>query len=186
MAPLMTKYRSYLSLVAVVVTLLLNSGCSAPEQLSYSEKMKRQVAYYSSLSEEEQIKAVKEYWWRVGYIENPSYRVQKTALDISPHAIESIHNPTKEIQIMAVRKIMKDGSFNIILTKLISSFSEEAQIEAVKHNPQIIQFIPYPSPKVQLAAVKMNPYVIKNIINATDEAKKEAIRLNPRVEKYLR
>lgn len=186
MASLAIRNRYYFIFGVLLISLLLISGCSSPKQLSYSEKMQRQIEYYSSLSEAEQIKAVKEYWWRVGFIKNPSYRVQKTALDISPHAIENIHNPTKEIQVMAVRKIMKDGSFNIALTKLINSFSEEAQIEAVKHNPQIIQFIPYPSPRVQLAAVKMNPYVIKNIINATDEAKQEAIRLNPRVEKYLR
>jgi len=179
--------RRVCSLILVTLFIvLLNSGCSSPKQLSYSEKMQRQIQHYSSLTEEEQIKAVKEYWWRIEFIKNPSYRVQKTALDISSHAIEDIHNPTKEIQILAVRKIMKDGSFNIALTKLIKSFSEEAQIEAVKHNPQIIQFIPYPSPKVQLAAVKENPFVIKNIINATDEAKQEAVKLNPRVAKFLR
>ena len=166
--------------------LLLSAGCSSSKKLSYSEKMKRQRAYYSSLSEEEQIKAVKEHWWRIAFIENPSYHVQKTALDISINAIEDIDHPTKEIQVLAVRKIMKDGSFNTALSKLISSYSEEAQIEAVTLNPQIIQYIPYPSPAVQLAAVKQNPFVVKNIINATDEAKKEALRLNPRVAKYLR
>ena len=184
MAYLSTK--NIWSLIFVTLfTVLSNSGCSSPKQLSYSEKMQRQIQHYSSLSEEEQIKAVEEYWWRVGFIKNPSYRVQKAALDKSPHAIEDIHNPTKEIQVLAVRKIMKDGSFNIALTKLIKSFSEEAQIEAVKHNPQIIQYIAYPSPKVQLAAVRKNPFVIKNIINATDEAKQEAIKLNPRVAKFL-
>ncbi|QOP45592.1 hypothetical protein [Sulfurimonas paralvinellae] len=183
MAHLIMKYG--LS-IGIGLLLLLNSGCSSPKQLSFSEKLQQQKIYYSSLSEEEQIKAVKEQWWRIGFIKNPTYRVQKTALDISPHAIEDIDHPTKEIQILAVRKIMKDGSFNTALTKLINSFSEEAQIEAVKHNPQIIQYIPYPSPKVQLAAVKVNPFVVKNIINATDEAKQEAVKLNPRVAKFLR
>jgi hypothetical protein len=182
MAHLMMRYTLAFG---VGVLLLLNAGCSSPKQISYSEKMKRQRAYYSSLSEKEQIKAVKEYWWRIAFIKNPSYRVQKTALDISANAIEDIDHPTKEIQVQAVRKIMKDGSFNTALSKLINSFSEEAQIEAVTLNPQIIQYIPYPSPAVQLAAVKKNPFVVKNIINATDEAKKEALRLNPRVAKYL-
>jgi len=183
MAHLMMKYGLT---VGIGILLLLNSACSSPQKLSYSEKMKRQRAYYSSLSEEEQVKAVKEYWWRIAFIKNPSYRVQKTALDISPNAIEDIDHPTKEIQILAVHKIMKDGSYNTALSKLINSFSEEAQIEAVILNPQIIQYIPYPSSAVQLTAVRKNPYVIKNIINATDEAKKEAVRLNPRVAKYLR
>jgi len=186
MASLIMKNRYNFIFALLIIVFFLSNGCSSPKQLSYSEKMQRQIEHYSSLSEEEQIKAVKEYWWRIAFIKNPSFRVQKTALDISPKAIEDIDHPTKEIQIMAVRKIMKDGSFNIALTKLINSFSEEAQIEAVKHNPQIIQFIPYPSPKVQLAAVKQNPFVIKNIINATDEAKKEAVKLNPRVAKFLR
>ena len=181
----MIRNRYNVTFAALLISLVLSSGCSSYKKLSYSEKMQRQIEHYSSLSEEEQIKAVKEYWWRIAFIKNPSYRVQKTALDISPKAIEDIDHPTKEIQIMAVRKIMKDGSFNIALTKLINSFSEEAQIEAVKHNPQIIQFIPYPSPKVQLAAVRKNPFVVKNIINATDEAKQEAIKLNPRVAKFL-
>jgi len=186
MASLAIKKKSNYAWAAVFIVLLLGSGCSAPKELSYPEKMKLKVEYYSSLPEDEQIKAVKEYWWRIGFIKNPSYRVQKTALDISPDAIQDIDHPTKEIQIMAVRKIMKDGSFNRMLTKLINSFSDEAQIEAVKLNPQIIQFIPYPSPQVQLAAVRKNPFVVKNIINATDEAKAEAVKLNPRVAKFLR
>ncbi len=180
MAPLIKLFP-----IALLIT-LFSVGCTQQKNLSYSEQIKQKTIYYSSLSEPEQIKAVEEYWWKVQFIENPSYKVQKAALETSPRAIEEIKNPTTEIQILSVQKIMKDGGYNIALTKLINTFSEEAQIEAVKHNPQIIQFIPYPSNKVQLEAVKINPFVVKNIINATEEAKQEAIKRNPRVKKFLR
>lgn len=179
MAPLINSF-------AIALLLLFSTGCTQQKNLSYSEQIEQKTKYYSSLSEEEQIKAVTEYWWKVQFIQNPSYNVQKAALENSARAIEEIKNPTTEIQVLAVDKIMKDGSFNIALTKLINTFDEEAQIAAVKHNPQIIQFIPYPSDKVQLEAVKVNPFVIKNIINATEEAKQEAIKRNPRVAKFLR
>jgi hypothetical protein len=180
MAPLINFF-----ITALLLT-LFSTGCTQQKNLSYSEQIEQKTKYYSSLSEEEQIKAVTEYWWKVQFIEKPSYNVQKAAIETSPRAIEEIQNPTTEIQVLAVDKIMKDGSFNIALTKLINTFDEEAQIAAVKHNPQIIQFIPYPSDKVQLEAVKVNPFVVKNIINATEEAKKEAVKRNPRVAKFLR
>lgn len=180
MAPLIHLF------TAALLLTLFSSGCTQQKNLSYSQQIEQKTKYYSSLSEEEQIKAVTEYWWKVQFIQAPSYNVQKAALESSPRAIEEIKNPTKEIQVLAVHKIMKDGSFNIALTKLISTFDEEAQIAAVKHNPQIIQFIPYPSNKVQVEAVKVNPFVVKNIINATEEAKQEAIKRNPRVAKFLR
>lgn len=173
------------SFAIVLLLSLLATGCTQQKHLSYSEQIAQKTIYYSSLSEEEQIKAVKQYWWKVQFIKNPSYNVQKAAIESSPRAIEEIKNPTTEIQVLAVDKIMKEGSFNIALTKLINGFDEEAQIAAVKHNPQIIQFIPYPSNKVQLEAVKINPFVVKNIINATEEAKKEAVKRNPRVAKFL-
>lgn len=180
MAPLINFF------AAALLLTLFSTGCTQQKHLSYSEQIEQKTKYYSSLSEQQQIKAVTEYWWKVQFIEAPSYNVQKAAIETSPRAIEEIQNPTKEIQVLAVNKIMKDGSFNIALTKLINTFDEEAQIAAVKHNPQIIQFIPYPSDKVQLEAVKVNPFVVKNIINATEEAKKEAVKRNPRVAKYLR
>lgn len=172
----------------LIIFLLLVVGCSPKrEHLTYAEQMKQKKALYNAMSKTKQIEAVKAHWWRIAFIDNPSYAVQKVAMDHSNGAaLGEIKNPTKEIELQAVRQIMKDGSFNILLTKKISSFSEEAQIEAVKINPQIIKFIPYPSPKVQLEAVKKNPYVVKNIINATEEAKQEAIRLNPRVKRFLR
>jgi len=175
----------FFSLTAITL-LILFSGCAQKKNLSYSEQIKERTKYYSSLSEEEQIKAVTEYWWKVQFLNAPSYNVQKAAIESSPRAIEKIKNPTKEIQILAINKIMKDGSFNIALTKLIENFDEEAQIVAIKHNPQIIKFITYPSEKVQLEAVKINPFVIKNIINATPKAKEEAVKRNPRVAKFLR
>ncbi len=189
MASLINSTYHYKRLYFLAITLLITllySGCTQQKNLSFSEQIKQKTKHYSSLNEEEQIKAVTEYWWKIQFIKAPSYNVQKAALETSPRAIEEIDNPTKEIQILAVKKIMKDGSFNRALTKLINTFNEEAQIEAVKHNPQIIQFIPYPSNKVQLEAVKINPFVVKNIINATEEAKKEAIKRNPRVAKFLR
>ncbi|MEN4046678.1 MULTISPECIES: hypothetical protein [Sulfurimonas] len=181
MAPLM-KFFTFSALALFV----LLTGCAQPKNLSYAQQIKERTKYYSSLSEEEQIKAVTQYWWKIQFIKAPSYKVQKAALETSPRAIEEIENPTKEIQILAVNKIMKNGSFNIALTKLIESFDEEAQIVAVRHNPQIIKFITYPSEKVQLEAVKLNPFVIKNIINATQKAKQEAVKRNPRVAKFLR
>lgn len=170
----------------VVLLFVFTTGCAQREHLSYAEQMEKKRAYYNGLTQEQQIKAVKEQWWRIAFITNPSYEVQKVAMDVSGGtALGEIKKPTKEIQIQAVHQIMKDGSFNIEITKRISSFDDEAQIEAVKLNPQIIKFIPYPSPEVQLEAVKRNPFVIKNIINATEEAKKEAIKRNPKVAHYL-
>lgn len=172
--------------LTTIIFAILFSGCAQKKNLSYSEQIKERTQYYSSLSEAEQIKAVTQHWWKVQFINTPSYNVQKAAIESSPRAIEEIKNPTKEIQILAINKIMKDGSFNIALTKLIEKFDEEAQIVAIKHNPQIIKFITYPSEKVQLEAVKINPFVIKNIINATPKAKQEALKYNPRVAKFLR
>ena len=160
--------------------------CAQKKTLSYSEQIKEKTKYYSSLSEAEQIKAVTNYWWKIQFINTLSYNVQRATIESSPRAIEEIKNPTKEIQILAINKIMKDSSFNIALTKLIKKFDEEVQIVAIKHNPQIIKFITYPSEKVQLEAVKINPFVIKNIINATPKAKQETLKHNPKVVKFLR
>jgi len=183
----MASLMKFFTIVSItLLVLFFNTGCTQQKNLSYSQQMKERIKHYSSLSEQEQIKAVTQYWWKIQFIDSPSYNVQKAAIESSPNAIEDIKNPTKKIQILAINKIMKDGSFNIALSKLIKTFDEEAQIVAVRHNPQIIKFITYPSEKVQLEAIKINPFVIKNIINATEKAKKEAIKRNPRVAKFLR
>ncbi len=174
-------------LLLPLALMLLSSGCTSPKKrLSYAEQMKLKKEQYSAMSEEEQIAAIQEQWWRIQFIDKPSLKVQETAIAISPSAIEQIQNPSTQVQIMAIDGIMKEGSFNKALTKLINDFSDDAQIAAIKHNVQIIKFITYPSPRVQLEAVKINPFVVKNIINATEEAKQEAIRRNPKVKKYLR
>ena len=90
-------------------------------------------------TEEEQLKAVKEYGFSIQYIDNPSEKVQLEAVRQNGLAIRYIHNP-----------------------------SEAAQLEAIKNNEYSIEFIHNPSEKVQLEIVRQDGFAIKNIHNPSE------------------
>lgn len=166
-------------------SIVVLTACTEPEHLTYAQKYQRLCKQYDAMSEQEQIDAVKKFAWRIKFISDPSPAVQEAAVYKDPNVLVDIKNPTVDVQLYSIKKIMKDGSFTIELTKILSRLDEKAQIEAVRLNPQIVKFIPYPSPAVQLEAVKRNPYLAKHIHKLTQEAKKEAIIQSPRMKRFF-
>jgi hypothetical protein len=77
--------------------------------------------------------------------------------------IQSIHNPCKEAQILAVKK-------NYDNIALIRDPCEEAQLEAVKQCGMVIQSIHNPSTEVQLAAIEESDWAIQHIPEPCREA----------------
>ena len=166
------------------MALLVGCGGEAKPE-NWSEKYKKVQNKYSDMSEEEQLKALKKDWQYIHFMKHPSKRVQLAALEINPEAIADIDKPCHEAQMMAVEKLIDGESYSMTLARLLDKFDEKAQIAAVSKAPQIIKYIPYPSPKVQLAAIRKNPWVARTINNLTPQAKAEAIRLQPKLKEFL-
>ncbi len=138
------------------------------------------------MSEEEQLKAVSKHWQYVDFIQNPSPKVQKAAVEGNADAIQYIKHPTKEVQRIVIDKLITGDGFTILIAKYINRFDEDVQAEAVAKAPEIIRHIPYPAPNVQLSAIRKNPWVAKSINNLTPQAKKEAISLEPKLKEFLK
>ncbi len=178
----MALVKAFASIVAVA--LFVGCGGDAKPE-NWQEKYKKVQSKYSNMSEEEQIEALHRDWQYIHFMKNPSIRVQLTALEIHPEAIADIDKPSHEAQMMAVEKLIDGESYSMTLARELDKFDEEAQIAAVSKAPQIIKYIPYPSPKVQMAAIKKNPWVARNINNITPEAKAAAIQLQPKLKGML-
>jgi len=171
-----------------ILLLLILTACSThhKKELTHREAFELEVKKFGAMPEEKQIEQVREQWWRLAFIREQTPKVQMAALDGSNNAICEVKNPNSDVQLYTIKRVMADGTYNMELSKVIRDFDERAQIEAVRRNAQIMQFIPYPSPALQLEAVKQNPYLATHIHNLTPEARAEAIKRNPRVEKFLK
>ena len=177
---------AFVKISLVLCTALLMAGCGGePKPENWSEKYKKVQNKYTNMSEEEQLAALKRDWQYVHFMKNPSKRVQLAALQINPEAIADIDKPCHEAQMMAVEKLIDGQSYSMTLARLLDKFDEEAQIAAVSKAPQIIKYIPYPSPKVQLAAIRKNPWVARSINNLAPKAKAEALKLQPKLKSML-
>jgi len=74
-------------------------------------------------SEEEQIKAVSvNPYYNIRFIDNPSERVQLVAVKTIGYLIEYIKNPTKDVLITALLKILNDGNIKFV-EKLMKKYS---------------------------------------------------------------
>ena len=104
----------------------------------------------NQLLEEEQICKIKERWYNMKYITNPSEKVQLEFVKKYPLNI------------------------NLIIEKGIIP-SEQVQLEAVKQNGNAIQYIINPSEQIKLEAVKNNGYAIQYITNPSEQIKLEFI-----------
>jgi hypothetical protein len=65
---------------------------------------------YLQLNEEEQLKLINEFYFKIIYIEYPSEKVQLEAIRISPLSLKYINNPTKKVELFAVNR-MFDRNF---------------------------------------------------------------------------
>jgi len=175
-----------IKLYTALLSATLMVGCGGdPKPENWQQKYKKVQNKYTSMSEEQQIEALKRDWQYIHFMKNPSTKVQLAALQINPEAIADIDNPSHEAQMMAVEKLINGESYSMTLARELDKFDEEAQRAAVSKSPQIIKYIPYPSEKVQLAAIKKNPWVARSIGNLTPKAKAEAIRLQPKLKEIL-
>ncbi len=177
---------AFVKTAAAFCVVLLIAGCGGeakPE--NWNEKYKKVQNKYTNMSEEEQLAALKRDWQYIHFMKNPSKRVQLTAMEINPEAIADIDKPCHEAQMMAVEKLIEGESYSMTLARLLDKFDEEAQVAAVSKAPQLIKYIPYPSPKVQLTAIKKNPWLARGINNLSPEAKKTAIELQPKLKDML-
>lgn len=104
---------------------------------------------YNSMSEEEQLKAVKEEGRVICYLLNPSEQVQIEAVKQFGNYISWIENPSEQVQIEAV----KENGYAI---QYIENPSEQVQLEAVRQNGKAIQYIENPSEKaIKVAVLKI-------------------------------
>jgi hypothetical protein len=122
-----------------------------------------------SMSEQDQILAVKKLAANLQHINNPSEAVQLAGVDANPYAISWIKNPSETVQLAAASKLGE------VIGELPNP-SEEVQLAAVNQDAWSIQNIDEPTPKVQQAAVdragwevlqyvrNRSPAVVKNIL----------------------
>ena len=174
---------AFVKITAILIVVLLFGGCGTakPKEQGWKEKYKKVQRKYTNMSEERQIAVLKEDWGYIHFMKNPSVKVQLTALEMNPEAIADIEKPSHEAQMMAVEKLIDGRSYSMTLARILDRFDEEAQIAAVSKAPELVKYIPYPSPKVQMAAIRKNPWVSRMITNLTPEAKEEALRLQPKL-----
>ncbi len=166
------------------MALLIGCGGEAKPE-NWSEKYRKVQSKYTNMSETQQLKALQKDWQYIHFMKHPSKKVQLAALAINPQAIADIDKPCHEAQMMAVEKLIDGESYSMTLARLLDKFDEEAQIAAVSKAPEIIKYIPYPSPNVQLAAIRKNPWVARSINNLTSKAKAEALQLQPKLKEFL-
>ena len=92
-----------------------------------------------------QLSAVRQDWWAIGLIKNPSEAVQLAAVQRNGYAIQHIKEPSEAIQIAAVRQ-------NGCAIQFIKNPSETVQLAAVRQNILAILYIENPSEAVRRAA----------------------------------
>ena len=120
-------------------------------------------------TEAEQLAALRQNGWAIGYIKNPSEEVQLAAARQYGWTIQYINNPSEQAQLAAVER-------NGYVIKYIKTPSEKVQLAAVERAGQAIQYIDNPSEKVQLAAVKQNGYAIRYIKNPSEQVQLTAVK----------
>ncbi len=120
--------------------------------------------------EEVQIRAIRKHKWAlaIGYISNPTERIQLIAVNQYGRSLRLIKNPSLAVQLAAVRK---DGT----AIQFVDNPSEELQLEAVKQNGGAIKYLNSPSQAVQLAAVRQKGYVIVAIENPSEKVQIAAV-----------
>lgn len=129
--------------------------------------------------EENQKKLITDNPYLIKQIENPSKELQLIAIKNDPTNIQYIKNPDKEIQMIAVEK----DATNI---RYIETPEIDVQLVSIQENPMRLQYIKNPSQKVELTALKKDDYVIKYILNPTIEMQQLAIDKNPQNLQYLK
>jgi hypothetical protein len=67
----------------------------------------------------------------------------------------------------------------------LNKASLEVQLEAVKEDAALIQFIENPCLEVQLEAVKENGYAVRYIANPCSEVQLEAVKQNGSIIQYI-
>jgi hypothetical protein len=92
----------------------------------------------NNMTEEEQIEYIKECYWNIGYIENPSEILCLAAVKSYGTAIKYIKNPTEEICLEAAKK---DG----YAIQYINNPTEEICFAAIKQYGEAIQWIKNPT-----------------------------------------
>ena len=120
-------------------------------------------------TEAEQLAALRQNGWAIGYIKNPSEEVQLAAARQYGWTIQYINNPSEQAQLAAVER-------NGYVIKYIKTPSEKVQLAAVERAGQAIQYIDNPSEKVQLVAVKQNGYAIRYIKNPSEQVQLTAVK----------
>ena len=103
---------------------------------------------------------------------------QLTLIEKNPYAIETIENPSEELQLKAVKLLGESIEY-------IKNPSEKVQLEAIKENPYSIETIDNPSETVQLQAVTYFGDIIQYLPNASENVQSAAIQNNPYNIQYI-
>jgi hypothetical protein len=130
------------------------NSMSEREQIEAVKQNPYEIRYIKNPSLQVQLAAVKKRGYSIRYIQNPSLEVQLAAVKQEITAIQDISNPNEQVQLFAVR----ENGFAIVNIK---NPGLEAQIAAVKQDTRSIFYIPEPSPKLF-----DNPAVKTSVIRA--------------------
>jgi hypothetical protein len=129
-------------------------------------------------SEALQMAVVKQKYYNMKYIKNPSEAVQMAAVKQNGLAIQFINNPSEAVQMAAVQQ-------NGHAIQYINNPSEAVQMAAVQRNGEAIYYIKNPSEAVQMAAVQQNGIAIRDIKNPSEAVQMAAVQQNGHAIRYV-
>lgn len=135
----------------------------------------------SSMSDEEQIEAIKKNPWYINSIENPSEDVQLALVKCAPGLIGEINtdNPSEAVQIAALQSAKEDKDYvGQVMHEIQRRFqpSEKVKWLAVKISPDAIEYIDNPSEELLQYAIQHGSVgAIKHIDNPPEEMQLAAV-----------
>jgi len=166
---------------------LLKQSLSPEDQQKYEELSENPRAYpINTLPEVLRLEVLKQVPNDIEHITNPTEKEQIVALRFTDDA-ESVLRlildkniiPTEQVQLEAVRK-------NGLVIDYIKNPSEQVQLEAVRQNGSAIRYINNPSEQVQLAAVRQFGRAISYINNPSEQLQLEAVKQDGWAIEYIK
>lgn len=150
-----------------------------PEFCKEASKITEKVTPFiiGNLSEDDLVHLVKDHHDSIKYIENPSDKVCKAAIDKSWLAFREIKNPNYEICMYAIEK--DTWNFKHIPEEYITI---DMAIQFIEKSPHSINDVPvqFRSDELYVYTLKNTPYNINNIKEMTPEILHKIVEICPR------
>ena len=166
---------------AVAENTILSWTSRFPEIKSATKKYEEKPIFlFDNPDEEKQRQAIRSSnGYHFQFIKNPSYEIQKAAIQENGYTIRFIENPSYELQKLA---IFQNGA----AIKHIKNPTEAVKRAAVRNDWTVLQYIEDPSEELKKLAVQLNGYSISQITNPSEEIQMLAVQQNPSVLIYIK